>query len=679
MGQFVHDTLVPNSTVAAEGFVAVGAADLHTATSDASDSSYVKKTTAAGNTGMILGLTDPTALPAFAQLVGIRLKLRYNRPAPPTIPGLDFTLPGYETAGGEQYSFLAPSAPASITDVAGDVWTAKRDGNAWTMADLNGLKFWHRHTSDQGNADGSRCRAYQLGVEVLINRAPTATPTFPTGVVTTTTRPVYTGTLSDPDGDTIERLRIKLFSGSGAVGDPETEVARLLWDSGEMFTSSFSSHGPYVLAASASYVWAAKAADAGSNGSYGGWTQQGFSTNITPPPIPTASTSTDVDTASIDVLPVAGSGGASTEFFRLERSDDSGVTFSPVIGATEVQRGNVSDNDSSVETSVGNWIVLAGASSPLVRSNAQAFAGSWSLLMTATGGGNPAIIILNTAISVTPGTVYEFKARLRAATSSGSVTLVVGWYDANLLPVHSDTSASVTVPSGGWTTLTQEFRAPLDALFYQILLVWTAPAAASGHYVDLVEVNPRIRDYFVPRLARADVTNPIRYRLAAGHVLALDPGPPVTITEYVLGPWLALTPTPVVNDCRTWLKHPYDPSLNTVVNDDPDLESSSNEDMAVHGAAGRSDWAVFRGTVRLEQGKVGLQVVGDAAWVIFEALRQAQVPVLLQTVYGDTVLEQMWIVLGPERSLIRVSTSEKNRRSYRKVTVGFTQVAQPSA
>ncbi|HEX7276053.1 MAG TPA: hypothetical protein VF244_01640, partial [Acidimicrobiales bacterium] len=310
MGQFVHDTIEPSSTVDAEGFTVVSAASLWEATSDLSDSSYAKKT-ATGSTGMLLGLTNPTALPAFAQIVGIRVTARVNRPNPPTVPGIDFVFPGYRTAAGLQTSFLAPTpTPATITNFVGPVWATKTDGTRWTLADIDALNFWLRCPGDNGNADTSRARIYQLSVEVLINRAPTATPLTPNGVLTTTTKPVYVWTYADADGDAQEQVRVKLFSGSGAVTDPEIETTRLLWDSGPIFTGGNNVLQPFPLEASASYRWASKAADAGSNGSYGPWNQVGFSTSITPPPAPTATTAVNTAQARIDVHPVAGAGGA---------------------------------------------------------------------------------------------------------------------------------------------------------------------------------------------------------------------------------------------------------------------------------------------------------------------------------------------------------------------------------
>ncbi|HEX7276496.1 MAG TPA: hypothetical protein VF244_03915, partial [Acidimicrobiales bacterium] len=328
------------------------------------------------------------------------------------------------------------------------------------------------------------------------------------------------------------------------------------------------------------------------------------------------------------------------------------------------------------ETSVGDWIASLGVSS-LVRSTSFAMSGTASLATTAVGGGTPAVITLNTWTLIDPLAFYEVKARFRAGSTGTPLTMAVDWYDYDFNLIGSETSASVTDTNAAWTTLTQQFQAPLGARRYKLRVIFTNPGASTVHYMDLVEFEPVIRDYFVPRLANSAVVNPIRYRVTSGHALSFD-ATTGAVAEYVLGTSLTVMPTALVGDCNTHLKHPYVPALSVLIEDNANLESSSAEDMAILGASGREDWAVFRGTVRMEQGRLGLQVIGDANWLALETLRKAQVPLLLQTSYGDTLLEQMWVVLGPERSVVRMTVPRQNLLAYRRVSIGFTQVAAPA-
>lgn len=87
---------------------------------------------------------------------------------------------------------------------------------------------------------------------------------------------------------------------------------------------------------------------------------------------------------------------------------------------------------------------------------------------------------------------------------------------------------------------------------------------------------------------------------------------------------------------------------------------------------------MFSGTVRLATGKIEMIHLGDVQEAAFNALRATQDPLLLQTVYGDTLLKQMWVRLGPELSVTWVTVPNMHDLSYTRASIGFWTVAAPA-
>jgi hypothetical protein len=661
VGFTVHDTLIPDAVLDASNWIVVGTGSFVTALTDASDATFGAQATYPGP-GLEMSLSDSSALPSYAQISGLRLKTRMQTGSSPGFIGLGIR----SDAGDQAYSVTV--WPVTATDYEGPVWARRVDGAAWTLADVQNLRLLALGV-------GGGVRLIKASVEVLINNAPVTVAVSPTGTITTTTRPVYLWSFSDSDGDSEERVGIKLYSGTGAVANfDDSSDPRLLWDSGAIFTSGLTYKQPFPLDAAAGYRWAVHAMDVGS-GSWGPWASQTFTTSITPPSAPTALFDYVPADQALLIRPSPG-GGATTEFYVVERSDDGGVTYHDVLRGT-FHDGNLTADEAGFETSTAGWIANVGITGSPARSSAQAFAGSWSLASTVSG--SVGSVYLPTHKLASPGINYQFLCRFRAATSGASAYLSVVWFDRDGVPIRTDDAPAVTDTTGGWTT--QTFiapAAPIGTWDYVLYVHWSGATAGSVHYIDDLGVTPRLTDYAAPRRASSVGGGFTYYRIRAAHVLAYTSAP-VEVSEYVLSAPLVTGVTPQVGDCTTRLKHPYEPSLNMAIVDNANLTSTSTEDMAVQGASNRPDWAVFRGTVRLEVGKIDLQVMGDADWAAFEALRQSQSPLLLQTVYGDSILEQMWVVLGPERSVTRMTVPRMQQRSYRRVSIGFTQVAQPAA
>lgn len=221
-------------------------------------------------------------------------------------------------------------------------------------------------------------------------------------------------------------------------------------------------------------------------------------------------------------------------------------------------------------------------------------------------------------------------------------------------------------------------------------------------------------DYHAARMARPSVlpsfaatgyNDPIGYDADEGYNGALTVGSgPANVVRYrarssrlyngarIFSALTSITPESLVGDGTMWLKHPTDPTKSILIQQLANWETTSEEDQAVLRAAGRADWVVFAGRPSLERGDMEMIFAGDDAWFSFEALRSPPAPVLstlsplprpapppptsylFQSCWGDTVLEQMWIRLGPNRSMVRQTTGPaQHTTQYRRVKVGFAQ------
>lgn len=665
MGLYLHTLLFPDSSVA-NGTAAVGAASVWQALDDQLDTSYVYQATS--NQGYLLTLSAPAALPAFSQITGVKALVRASRPTVPSGVVVKWTgtliLPGVGL-----HVFQLNNLLSAINWWDSPIYALRPNGQPWTVADLNALTTTGSG-GDHARVLAERARIYEVFIEVYINRAPTATPLSPLGLTTTSTRPAFIFDYIDEDNDLQERVHIKVFSGLGAVANPETETARLVLDSGVVFSGLEYYQFAASLTADADYRWAVKVADAGSNGAFGPWAQESFTITIARPPIPTATVVTQQALNRYDIRPVAGTGGAATDFFVVERSENSGRTWEYVQGGSAVLAGSLTEDESSFETSLAGWIAGSGlvAGYPQ-RSSNFSYLGLWSLRVNLADSVGE--VLLDTFKPATPGVTYEAVLGRRAGSSAAGVKISFLWYNVDLVLLEVATHAPLLDNNISWQLLTFAATAPPTATQYKIKVTWNG-VAGSTHYIDRVTVGPIISDYRSSRLARpTSAPNLLLYRITAGRFLLG--------LETVLGPPVLADVSPVlVNDCKTWLKHPSRPALNMVINDTANMKTTSTEDMAAHAAAGRPDWAVFSGTVRLPTGQIDMIHLGDAQEAAFNALRGTQDPLLLQTVYGDTVLKQMWVRLGPDLAVTWVTVPNMETLSYTRASIGFWVVAAPT-
>lgn len=123
------------------------------------------------------------------------------------------------------------------------------------------------------------------------------------------------------------------------------------------------------------------------------------------------------------------------------------------------------NSNSGFETTLSPWAI--GATGTLVRSNAQAYEGSWSAQVTPNGT-SANVFFQSEHMPCVPGQKFTVSLWVYAAntiTSNFSATLF--WYDTSGTFI-SESDNLVTVPAGVWTPVSNTFAAPSGAYTFTI-------------------------------------------------------------------------------------------------------------------------------------------------------------------------------------------------------------------
>lgn len=144
--------------------------------------------------------------------------------------------------------------------------------------------------------------------------------------------------------------------------------------------------------------------------------------------------------------------------------------------------GLLSIADGSFETGVAAWTAVGGA---VTQSSAQAFAGTYSALLTVSGSPVQSYIRAYdpSAIPCTPGYRYRITARVRSAVTL-TVNLAIDWFDAggNYL---TTTASAQSLAAGAWEARELTGTAPAGAASFAYgPSITGSPANGSLLYID---------------------------------------------------------------------------------------------------------------------------------------------------------------------------------------------------
>lgn len=284
--------LLPNASSSIGTITLHGAASMHAATNDSSDSSYV----AVMNGAVYLDFGTYT-VPDNAQVRSIKPTVRYSV--------ANFTGGQFGISWGPPETLFGPylsasNAPLGTYDIPARALNAHNQ--AWSQDEINRLQLIAQIANGYIGEQGAIYEAY---IDLTYNEAPVATAVGPNTTVTTS-QPTWTWSYSDVDGDVCERVRIKLFRDDqySAVGfDPN--YATPFYDTGEMFTSATSWTCPVKLDNHHTYRAFVAVADYGSNGRYSRISSSGPYMYATVALSSLAAPLLDVDVSTMDGTPAA--------------------------------------------------------------------------------------------------------------------------------------------------------------------------------------------------------------------------------------------------------------------------------------------------------------------------------------------------------------------------------------
>lgn len=331
-------TLTPNGVKsgASNYTITGGSPSINAALSDGSDATYIRRTSTTTTTSVQVRFST-TSLGATQRIWRWRQRIRCQTPtadssvwyeigtSTSTDPDMIFSL------GVLSYTRNGVRSLATYEDGWSYYGAFGNNNDTWTQEEIDGLVC---KITDYAPAGADRAYTYELYLDLDIRNQPTTTVSAPTGVQTTA-RPTVTWTFSDPDGDPQASYTVKVFSAdqySAAGFDPETSTPT--WST-SAFTDDLSvavgsdlpngAYRAYVKVGKWTYPTMFSSA----------WAYSSFTVSVAVPTIPRVDASYSSGTGSVALtLTGAAPTGFDSQTFDVQRSDDSGVTWTDVRGGT---------------------------------------------------------------------------------------------------------------------------------------------------------------------------------------------------------------------------------------------------------------------------------------------------------------------------------------------------------
>lgn len=326
-------TVRPDSTpIGASNFaITGGSATIHAALSDNSDSTYVKKS-AAGNGTVTVGF-GTFAVPGSERIKQVRIRARAACPTSASrLSIIPMTRVNGVNYSGPALTLVGTNALATF---AGAYFTSAPDGRAWDQDRIDGLRA--QILDSATGADLSSI--YELYFDVVTTTQPSVNVTAPTGTITATSLPEVGWDYTDADGTEQEFYRIRVFtSAQYTAGGFDPSQSTAVWDSGLIASNdNTATIGEHLLDGTyRAYMVVAKTV--GGQALYSGWDYSQFVVDTTPPGVPTFTSAFTAGSNRVDIQ-ITGqsiSGSFDAQVFQVQRSDDNGVTWADVTGASAV-------------------------------------------------------------------------------------------------------------------------------------------------------------------------------------------------------------------------------------------------------------------------------------------------------------------------------------------------------
>lgn len=316
-------TLRPNGIVYGGGaYNNVGGAGVLAAASDASDATYIRKTSSGQQTIMFdLGTYTLTGTQRVKRT---RIGGRYQKESSPAVKM--FVAGSCGNPMSYSPSGLSPSSWATK-------YTSWSDVIEPTQTNINGAYIY---LIDSNDSPG-RCYVADVWMELDVVTQPTVSVSaVPTG----SAKPVVSWTFTDTDLDPESAWQVKVFdsatySGGGFSPDTSTPV----WDSGVRYGTDLSVQVATLLnngTAYRAYVRAGKDAGYAIGTYWSAWTYAAWTASYTVPTVPSLSLSWSTPNGRVTATATGAAltGGLTSQTFELQASADGGTTWVQVRSAT---------------------------------------------------------------------------------------------------------------------------------------------------------------------------------------------------------------------------------------------------------------------------------------------------------------------------------------------------------
>jgi hypothetical protein len=321
-------TVSPNATATGSSLYTIsgGSANIHSALSDGNDVTFIQKTsTVTGAADVILDFASAT-LTSSQRVKQVRLRARVSTPT--DVGRLNVYLGALINRKNYFYSGLAiRGTNTSPTTFTGPYFTSAPDGSEWTQTNINNLRVKcteYKESTDRG-------KFYELFVDVDIVTKPTVgTVSAPVGSVSTTTPDITWTYVDSVDNSTQDYVEIKVFSSSQyGAGGWNVDTSTPTWTSGELATTELTSVVGALLTPATYRCFVRVAKDINGTPFWSDWSYSEFTVNYTTQPVPTMAVawSASLARASFTITGSSLSGGLTSQYHQVQRSDDEGVTW----------------------------------------------------------------------------------------------------------------------------------------------------------------------------------------------------------------------------------------------------------------------------------------------------------------------------------------------------------------
>jgi hypothetical protein len=429
-----------------------GAASIHAALADNSDTTYIKRVSLTVPATYYMEM-DTQSLASTERITSVNLRARLSIGASGYV---QFSLGVITDRNGRTVNYSVPiskqnTLALSTIDLALNL-PAAPNGAEWTQTLLDNLvvKF-----TDGAESDTARAQLYEVYVDVVTTSQPTVSVDAPGGTVTDTSFPSITWTYSDGDGDAQAAYEIKIFDSatySGGTFSPSTSVGTV--ETGIIASANNGQTLEVDLANNTTYRAYVRVAQlAGASYFWSEWDYSQFSLSIDAPAEPTLSAYYDSTKGAVTVT---------------------------IYGRTNM----LTPNQASLETNTTGW--TASSNCAIARSTSQYSAGTASLSMTASASGDMTAATNGTAFPVTPGSAFSARAEFKAGTTARSVSVGIRWLTSAGATISTTYGTAATDSSSAWTTASYYATAPATAAGAQVFVKVASAGSSEVHYVDKI-------------------------------------------------------------------------------------------------------------------------------------------------------------------------------------------------